>query len=38
MPDEADGNPVHLLRHTHGKRSSAGGQDRTESTAGSYLK
>ena len=25
-PDEADGNPVHLLRHTHGKRGAAGGQ------------
>ncbi len=22
--DEADGNPVHLLRHPHGKRGSAG--------------
>lgn len=27
--DEADGNPVHLLRHPHGKRGSAGGQGRT---------
>ena len=27
--DEADGNPVHLLRHPHGKRGQAGGQDRT---------
>ena len=25
-PDEADGTPVHLLRHTHGKRGAAGGQ------------
>ncbi len=33
-PDEADGNSVHLLRHTHGKRGAAGGQDRTESTTG----
>ena len=23
-PDEVDGNPVHLLRHTHGKRGAAG--------------
>ena len=37
-PDEVDGNPVHLLRHPHGKRSAAGGQDRTESTAGGLLK
>ena len=37
-PDEADGNPVHLLRHPHGKRGAAGGQDRTESTAGGLLK
>ena len=36
--DEADGNPVHLLRHPHGKRGAAGRQDRTESTAGSLLK
>ena len=28
--DEADGNPVHLLLHPHGKRGSAGGQDRTK--------
>ena len=27
--DEAYGNPLHLLRHPHGKRSSTGGQDRT---------
>ena len=26
--DEADGNPVHLIRHPHGKRGAAGGQDR----------
>ena len=37
-PDEADGNPVHLLRHPHGKRGAAGGQDRAESTAGGILK
>ena len=37
-PDEADGNPVHLLRHPHGKRGAAGGQDRAESTAGGCLK
>ena len=24
-PDEAYGNPVHLLRHPHGKRGAAGG-------------
>lgn len=28
--DETDGNPVHLLRHPHGKRGQAGGQDRTK--------
>ena len=37
-PDEADGNPVHLLRHPHGKRGAAGRQDRAESTAGGLLK
>lgn len=37
-PDEADGNPVHLLRHPHGKRGAAGRQDRAESTAGGCLK
>ena len=37
-PDEADGNPVHLLRHSHGKRGAAGRQDRAESTAGGLLK
>ena len=37
-PDKADGDPVHLLRHPHGKRGSAGGQDRAESTAGGLLK
>ena len=25
-PDEADGNPVHLLRHPHGERGAAGGR------------
>ena len=37
-PDEVDGNPVHLLRHPHSKRGAAGGQDRTESTAGGCMK
>ena len=37
-PDEADGNPVHLLRHPHSKRGAAGRQDRAESTAGGLLK
>ena len=37
-PDEVDGNPVHLIRHSHGKRSAVGGQDRAESTAGACLK
>ena len=37
-PDEADGNPVHLLRHPHGKRGAAGGQNRTESTPGGLPK
>ena len=37
-PDEADGNPVHLLRHSHGKRGVAGAQDRAESTACGLLK
>lgn len=37
-PDEADGNSVHLLRHIHDKRGAASRQDRTESTAGTYLK
>ena len=37
-PDEVDGNPVHLLRHSHGKRGAAGGQDRTKSTVGGCLK
>ena len=36
--DEVDGNPVHLLRHPHGKRGAAGGQDRAESTTGGCLK
>ena len=36
--DEADGNPVHLLRHPHGKRGAAGRQDRAESTVGGILK
>ena len=37
-PNEAGGNPVHLLRHPLGKRGAAGGKDRTESTAGGVLK
>ena len=37
-PDEADGNPVHVLRHSHGKRGAAGRQNRAESTAGGLLK
>ena len=37
-PDEADGNPVHLLRHSHGERGAAGRQDRSESTSGGCLK
>ena len=37
-PDEVGGNPVHLLWHPHGKRGAAGGQDRTESTAGGLVK
>ena len=36
--DEVDGNPVHLLRHPHGKRCAAGRQNRAESTAGGCLK
>ena len=36
--DEADGDPVHLLRHPHGKRGAADGRDRAESTAGGILK
>ncbi len=37
-PDEADGNHVHLLRHSLGKRGAAGGQDRAESATGACLK
>ena len=29
-PDEVDGNPVHLLRHTHSKRGAADRQDSAE--------
>ena len=36
--DEVDGNPVHLLRHSHGKPGAAGRQDRAESTSGGLLK
>lgn len=36
--DEVDGNPVHLLRHPHGKRGADGGQERAESTAGGCMK
>ena len=35
--DEADGNPLHLLRHPHGKRGPAGGQDRTKGSFGGCL-
>ena len=35
--DEADGNPVHLLRHPHGKRGAVGGQDRTKGSFGGCL-
>ena len=35
--DESDGNPVHLLRHPHGKRGAAGGQDRTKGASGGCL-
>ena len=35
--DEADGNPVHLLRHPHGKRGAVGGQDRTKGAFGGCL-
>ena len=35
--DEADGNPLHLLRHPHGKRGAAGRQDRTNGAFGSCL-
>ena len=34
---KADGNPVHLLRHPHGKRGPAGGQDRTKGSFGGCL-
>ena len=37
-PDEADGNPIHLLRHQHGKYGAVGRQDRAESTACGLLK
>ena len=37
-PDEADGNPVRLLRHPYCKRGAAGGQDRADSTAGGSVK
>ena len=35
--DEADGNPVYLLRHPHGKRGAVGGQDRTKGAFGGCL-
>ena len=35
--DEADGNPVYLLRHPHGKRGAVGGRDRTEVEFGDCL-
>ena len=34
---KANGNPLHLLRHPHGKRGAAGGQDRTEVEFGGCL-
>ena len=37
-PYEADGNPVHLLRHPHGKRGAVERQNRAESTSGGCLK
>ena len=37
-PDEADGIPVHLHRHSHGKRGAASGQNRAERTSGGCLK
>ena len=35
--DEADGNPLHLLRHPHGKRGAVDGQDRTKGAFGGCL-
>ena len=35
--DKADGNPVYLLRHPHGKRGATGGQDRTKGAFGGCL-
>lgn len=35
--DEADGNPLHLLRHPHGKCGPVGGQDRTKGAFGGCL-
>ena len=35
--DEADGNPVYLLRHPHGTRGPAVGQDRTKGAFGDCL-
>ena len=35
--DEADGNPVCLLRHPHCKRGVSGGQDRTKGAFGGRL-
>ena len=32
-----DGNPLHLLRHPHGKRSAVGGQDRIKGAFGGCL-
>ena len=34
---KANGNPLHLLRHPHGKRGSAGGQDGTKGAFGGCL-
>ena len=36
--DEADGNPLHLLRHPHDKRGAVERQNRAESTSGGCLK
>ena len=36
-PDEADGNPVHLLRHPHGERGAVGEKDRATGFVGSCL-